>query len=352
MVNESNPTSNTSPTSLPPAGHPKSHWWSSVVSGWVTMPAGRGSFSPGQELSVAGPHCDHRGMTDWDELLKDLQERRDTARAMGGSERLEQHLRDGRLDARARIDRLLDDDTFVELGTLAERRLCGAQRKVNVAEAADRPEMTVAPLTPALPPVAPPPPALNPAVSVPVMNAAPAVESIRPAGGAVVAALPAPVTVAPPAIRATGPSAQDMARTVQLELYRLGCGSSSADGKWNSAAREGLRRFSRAAHVKLDLEAPSDATVAALQKHDGRVCPLECGHGMQAHGNTCVAIKREPPPRSRKAERPQRRRHEAVEAAAAPAAPPPAASPPVMMGPFGGGFGGGGMMFFGMGRRH
>src|SRR5256886_4843289 len=62
--------------------------------------------------------CDHRGMTDWDELLKDLQDRRDTARAMGGTERLEEHRRDGRLDARARVDRLLDDETFVELGTL------------------------------------------------------------------------------------------------------------------------------------------------------------------------------------------------------------------------------------------
>jgi acetyl-CoA carboxylase carboxyltransferase component len=57
-------------------------------------------------------------MTDWDDLLKDLQERRDTARAMGGSERLEQQRRGGRLDARARVDRLLDPDTFVELGTL------------------------------------------------------------------------------------------------------------------------------------------------------------------------------------------------------------------------------------------
>ena len=57
-------------------------------------------------------------MSDWDELLKDLQARRDTARAMGGPERLEQHRGDGRLDARARVERLLDEDTFVELGTL------------------------------------------------------------------------------------------------------------------------------------------------------------------------------------------------------------------------------------------
>ena len=152
------------------------------------------------------------------------------------------------------------------------------------------------------------------------------------------------------AVRATGPSSRDMARTVQLELYRLGCGPSTADGKWNGATREGLRRFSRAAHVKLDLEAPSDAAIAALQKQNGRVCSLECGRGMQAHGDTCVAIRHEPPPRSRKAERPQRRRHEAAETVAA---PPPASAPPVMMGPFGGGYGGGGMMFFGgMGRRH
>jgi acetyl-CoA carboxylase carboxyltransferase component len=57
-------------------------------------------------------------MSDWDELLKDLQARRETARAMGGPERLEQHRRDGRLDARARVERLLDEDSFVELGTL------------------------------------------------------------------------------------------------------------------------------------------------------------------------------------------------------------------------------------------
>jgi uncharacterized caspase-like protein len=240
---------------------------------------------------------------------------------------------------------------FVELGKLSERRLCAAQRKVNVAESADRQEMA-APLTPASPPVVPTQPALSSTVSVPATIAAPASEPARPAGGAVMAALPEPVTAAPPAIRATGPSAQDMARTVQLELYRVGCGPSSADGKWNGATREGLRRFSRAARVKLDLAAPSDATVAALQKQNGRVCPLECARGMQVRGDSCVAIKPEPPPRSRKAERPQRRRHQAVEAAAAPAAPPPAAGPPMMMGPFGGGFGGGGMMFFGMGRHH
>jgi methylmalonyl-CoA decarboxylase subunit alpha len=57
-------------------------------------------------------------MTDWDPLLKDLRQRRDAARAMGGTERLEKQRAGGRLDARARVERLLDQDSFVELGTL------------------------------------------------------------------------------------------------------------------------------------------------------------------------------------------------------------------------------------------
>lgn len=57
-------------------------------------------------------------MTDWDQLLEDLQQRRHAARAMGGAERLDHHRGRGRLDARARVERLLDPDTFVELGTL------------------------------------------------------------------------------------------------------------------------------------------------------------------------------------------------------------------------------------------
>jgi acetyl-CoA carboxylase carboxyltransferase component len=57
-------------------------------------------------------------MTDWEPLLEDLATRRDAARAMGGPERLERQRAGGRLDARARVDRLLDEGTFVELGTL------------------------------------------------------------------------------------------------------------------------------------------------------------------------------------------------------------------------------------------
>jgi len=55
---------------------------------------------------------------DWDETLADLDRRRRHAWAMGGPQRLDKHRGKGKLDARARIDRLLDPGTFREFGTL------------------------------------------------------------------------------------------------------------------------------------------------------------------------------------------------------------------------------------------
>jgi acetyl-CoA carboxylase carboxyltransferase component len=56
--------------------------------------------------------------SDWQETLDDLDRRREHARGMGGPERLAKHRDKGKLDARARVDRLLDPGTFRELGTL------------------------------------------------------------------------------------------------------------------------------------------------------------------------------------------------------------------------------------------
>src|SRR5215469_2010441 len=54
----------------------------------------------------------------WDDVLGDLQRRREASQAMGGEERLRKHHDAGKLDARARIAHLLDDGSFQELGTL------------------------------------------------------------------------------------------------------------------------------------------------------------------------------------------------------------------------------------------
>lgn len=55
---------------------------------------------------------------EWAAVLADLAEQRARARAMGGDERLERHRAAGKLDARARVDELLDPGSFRELGTL------------------------------------------------------------------------------------------------------------------------------------------------------------------------------------------------------------------------------------------
>ncbi|HZB72486.1 MAG TPA: carboxyl transferase domain-containing protein [Acidimicrobiales bacterium] len=57
-------------------------------------------------------------MEDWPERLEDLAARRAAATAMGGEERLARQRAGGRLDARARVERLCDPGTFVELGAL------------------------------------------------------------------------------------------------------------------------------------------------------------------------------------------------------------------------------------------
>ena len=55
---------------------------------------------------------------EWQETLDDLDRRRQRTWAMGGPERLAKHRDKGKLDARARIEYLVDPGTFRELGTL------------------------------------------------------------------------------------------------------------------------------------------------------------------------------------------------------------------------------------------
>jgi acetyl-CoA carboxylase carboxyltransferase component len=65
--------------------------------------------------------ANHDDPDSWEPVLDRLRHRRDGARAMGGEERLARHRAAGRLDVRARIDHLLDEGTFREIGTLVGR---------------------------------------------------------------------------------------------------------------------------------------------------------------------------------------------------------------------------------------
>jgi uncharacterized caspase-like protein len=67
----------------------------------------------------------------------------------------------------------------------------------------------------------------------------------------------------------------DLARDLQAELARVGCSTSPADGIWGPLSREALREFNRYARASLDPEVPSKAALAAVQRRQRRVCPLE-----------------------------------------------------------------------------
>ncbi|HEY8289224.1 MAG TPA: carboxyl transferase domain-containing protein, partial [Acetobacteraceae bacterium] len=56
---------------------------------------------------------------DWTPELAELGERQRTARQMGGEARIERQHEAGRLTVRERIDRLLDADSFFEIGSIA-----------------------------------------------------------------------------------------------------------------------------------------------------------------------------------------------------------------------------------------
>lgn len=55
----------------------------------------------------------------WEPMLAELAQRNEAGRAMGGPEKLTRYRAAGRVDARERVARLVDDGSFVEIGTLA-----------------------------------------------------------------------------------------------------------------------------------------------------------------------------------------------------------------------------------------
>jgi acetyl-CoA carboxylase carboxyltransferase component len=57
----------------------------------------------------------------WEQELEDLRRREELARRMGGEERVERQHASGRLTVRERVDRLFDEGTFHETGSLAGR---------------------------------------------------------------------------------------------------------------------------------------------------------------------------------------------------------------------------------------
>lgn len=63
------------------------------------------------------------GNMNWDEAIKDLEERREIASLGGGNSKIEKQHLSGKMTARERIEMLLDKDTFVEVDGFIESRI-------------------------------------------------------------------------------------------------------------------------------------------------------------------------------------------------------------------------------------
>jgi hypothetical protein len=89
---------------------------------------------------------------------------------------------------------------------------------------------------------------------------------------------------------AANPSQAEITKSVQDELRRVGCLTSSADGEWNAESQRALSAFNRRAGMKLNVKAVTADTLEAIRQNQSRVCPLACEHGFRADGDSCTKI--------------------------------------------------------------
>jgi hypothetical protein len=85
-------------------------------------------------------------------------------------------------------------------------------------------------------------------------------------------------------------SAPNVAKLMQLELRRVGCLTSAADGDWNSTSRRSLALFNKYAGTKFDVKLASIDVLDAIKGKPSRVCPLVCDHGFRTDGDHCIKI--------------------------------------------------------------
>jgi hypothetical protein len=82
---------------------------------------------------------------------------------------------------------------------------------------------------------------------------------------------------------------RELARSVQLELTRVGCFSGAVNGEVSGATRAGLRDFIKYSSIKLRDDELTPETLKALRGVDKRVCPLVCPGSEHAEGDRCIA---------------------------------------------------------------
>ncbi|MDI1266486.1 MAG: caspase family protein [bacterium] len=105
-------------------------------------------------------------------------------------------------------------------------------------------------------------------------------------GGGQIAALSPPSAPV-----SSAPGGADLARAIQSELKRVGCFTETINGDWAASSRRSLEAFNKYSGKSLDAKYASTEALDAVRARSARVCPLQCGRGFRADGDTCVATR-------------------------------------------------------------
>lgn len=93
---------------------------------------------------------------------------------------------------------------------------------------------------------------------------------------------------------ATASFDQELGRSLQLELKRVGCYQGAVNGEFGNATREALQSFIKYSSLKLRNEDLSVDTIKAVRSVDKRICPLSCQPGERAEGDACIRVTAAP----------------------------------------------------------
>ena len=83
---------------------------------------------------------------------------------------------------------------------------------------------------------------------------------------------------------------REIARSLQLELKRVGCFDGRVDGEFGPSTRAALRNFAKLATLSLPDNEPSLDALKAIREFDKRICPLICPAGERAEADRCIRI--------------------------------------------------------------
>ena len=85
------------------------------------------------------------------------------------------------------------------------------------------------------------------------------------------------------------PSPQELARSLQRELKRVGCYGDEITPEWTGTARRAMRAFNAKVNATLPVDVPDHILLTLVSGHHGRACDRPCS--TSSKGGDCAAVK-------------------------------------------------------------